>query len=281
MIRLLALSLLTLPAFAQQPPPSPPPPPLTSAPHENTHNRRVEGRVITFDRDSSSSTMGIVPPGTWWRNPETIKALNLSADQQKKMDDTFRQNRIALIDFKANLEKEQLNLEPIVNANPPDTNKALAQISRIADLRADLEKANAKMLLGLRSQLTTDQWTRLQSMHPGPTPYSFNMPEMRNMKSFNFKTGEARTDTTTTCTQKTGEGDAHKQCTTTTVTVKDAAGHPVVTTCVQSPGQSTPRCTTTPTGISDGSFNIAIPHDALPTPPPATFMLAIPHGDSE
>jgi Spy/CpxP family protein refolding chaperone len=107
--------------------------------------------------------MGIVPPGTWWKNPDTITALSLSADQQKKMDDMFLQSRIALIHLHATLEEEQLKLEPLLNVNPPDQSKALAQISKIADLRADLEKANAKMLLGLRSVLTAEQWTKLQA----------------------------------------------------------------------------------------------------------------------
>jgi Spy/CpxP family protein refolding chaperone len=107
--------------------------------------------------------MGIVPPGTWWRNPNTIASLSLTADQQKKMDEIFRQNRLQLIDIKASLEKEQINLEPLLNANPVDSTKALAEIGKIAELRADLEKADAKMLLGLRALLTADQWTKLQA----------------------------------------------------------------------------------------------------------------------
>ena len=55
----------------------------------------------------------------------------------------------------------------LLNANPVDSGKALAEISRIADLRADLEKANAKMLLGLRAVLTADQCTKLQADQHG------------------------------------------------------------------------------------------------------------------
>ncbi len=106
--------------------------------------------------------MGIVPPGMWWRNPEMVARLGLTPDQQKRMDDIFHQSRIQLIDLKASLEKEQLNMEPLLNANPPDQGRTLGEISKVADLRADLEKANAKMLLGLRGVLTADQWTKLQ-----------------------------------------------------------------------------------------------------------------------
>ena len=39
----------------------------------------------------------------------------------------------------------------------------LAQIDQTAQARAQLEKANARMLLSLRGVLTSDQWTKLQT----------------------------------------------------------------------------------------------------------------------
>jgi Spy/CpxP family protein refolding chaperone len=107
--------------------------------------------------------LGIVPPGTFWRNPETIKLLGLNADQQKQMDSIFHDSRVQLIQLHAALDEEQLNLEPLLNATPFDQGKAFAEISKIADLRANLEKADAKMLLGLRGVLTADQWTKFQT----------------------------------------------------------------------------------------------------------------------
>ena len=66
------------------------------------------------------------------------------------MDDIVLQARIRLIHMKATLDEEELLLEPLVNANPPDQGRALAQIGKVADARAELEKANAAMLLALR-----------------------------------------------------------------------------------------------------------------------------------
>jgi Spy/CpxP family protein refolding chaperone len=105
----------------------------------------------------------IVPPGMWWKNPDLVTKLSITADQQKRMDDILQQSRIQLVHIKATLEEQQILLEPMLNANPPDSAKTLAQISTIADTRASLEKANAKMLLGIRSVLTADQWTKLQA----------------------------------------------------------------------------------------------------------------------
>src|SRR5260370_31065022 len=79
------------------------------------------------------------------------------------MDDIFEQSRLQRIDVKADLERQELILEPMLDANPPDTNKVLAQIDHVAQARAELEKANARMLLSIRSVLTSDQWTKLHA----------------------------------------------------------------------------------------------------------------------
>ena len=174
---LLSATLLSHPcALAQAPPPpgasnaAPPPPPADApAPSSRGYQRQGPPQMSRGDYRSGSSGMGmhpgsrIVPPGEWWKNADTIQKLSLTEDQQKKMDGIFQQSRLTLIDLKANLEKQEVLLEPMLNANPPDSAKALAQISKVADARAELEKTNAKMLLGIRSVLTADQWTKLQT----------------------------------------------------------------------------------------------------------------------
>jgi Spy/CpxP family protein refolding chaperone len=99
----------------------------------------------------------------WWHNPDLVQKLALTPDQQKRMDDILQQSRLQLVDLRANVEKQELLMGPMLAANPPDTNKVLAQIDHTAQARAELEKANAKMLLGIRNVLTPDQWSKLQT----------------------------------------------------------------------------------------------------------------------
>jgi periplasmic protein CpxP/Spy len=117
--------------------------------------------------------MGREGMGRWWDNPDLAKDLNLAPDQKQKMDDVFQQSRMKLIDLHASLQKEEATLEPLINADSPDETKILAQIDRVAQARAELEKANARMLLSVRQVLTADQWTKLkakraQRMERGP-----------------------------------------------------------------------------------------------------------------
>jgi Spy/CpxP family protein refolding chaperone len=153
--RALSLALATLlaapVAFAQ------PGPPASPSPDSKFKEMRMQHAGL------ERGGMGIVPPGTWWKNPSVVAALSLTADQQKRLDEIFLQSRISLIHLHASLEEEQVKLEPLLNANPPDQARSLAQISKIADLRADLEKADAKMLLSLRGVLSADQWTKMQA----------------------------------------------------------------------------------------------------------------------
>jgi Spy/CpxP family protein refolding chaperone len=105
----------------------------------------------------------IGPPGLWWHNPDLVQKLTLTPDQLKRMDDIFQQNRTQLMDLRSNLEKQEQLMGPMLAADQPDTNKILAQIDHTAQARAELEKANARMLLGIRNILTPDQWSKLQA----------------------------------------------------------------------------------------------------------------------
>jgi len=158
------LSLALLPllsgslALAQQPDAGPPPPPSARmspghAPRSMEHDRR----------DGMRPDFRIAPPGMWWKNSDLVQKLTLTADQQKRMDDIFQKSRLDLIDLKAALERQEVLLQPMLAENPPDTNKVLAQIDKVAQARANLEKSNARMLLGIRGVLSPDQWTKLQS----------------------------------------------------------------------------------------------------------------------
>jgi Spy/CpxP family protein refolding chaperone len=110
------------------------------------------------------------PGGRWWTRPQVAQKLQLTADQTKKMDDVFQQYRLKLIDLNAAVQKEEAIMEPLVSAEPPDEAKIVAQIDKVAQARAELEKANARMLLGIRRLLTQEQWNKLKSEVPPVTP---------------------------------------------------------------------------------------------------------------
>src|SRR5580698_899112 len=101
--------------------------------------------------------------GRWWNNPRAVEKFKLTDTQRKAMDDIYQQHRLTLVDLHATLEKAELAMEPMMGEDQPDEGKILSQIDQVAQARAELEKANARMLLGLRRQLTPEQWKIMQA----------------------------------------------------------------------------------------------------------------------
>jgi len=101
--------------------------------------------------------------GRWWNDAQAIEKFKLTDTQRKSMDDIYQQHRMTLVDLHATLEKAELAMEPLMKDDQPDEGKILAQIDRVAQARAELEKANARMLLGLRKELTPEQWKQIQA----------------------------------------------------------------------------------------------------------------------
>ena len=102
--------------------------------------------------------------GRWWDNPHVAQKVGLSDAQKQQMDAIFERDRPRLKELNATLKKEEATLHPLLQADNLDEHKVLRQIDVVAQARANLEKANARMLFGLRKVLTPDQWKKLQDM---------------------------------------------------------------------------------------------------------------------
>jgi len=101
--------------------------------------------------------------GRFWNNPAMIEKLKLTDAQRKAMDGILLQHREKLVDLRGNVEKAELEMEPMMKDDQPNEARILAQIDKVAQARAELEKANARFLLALRGQLTPEQWKLMQA----------------------------------------------------------------------------------------------------------------------
>lgn len=104
------------------------------------------------------------PGGAWWKNSEIVRKVSLSDEQVKKISQTFFDHKLKLIDLQADLEKQELRLQPLMDVDQPDESKVGAQIDLISTARGKLEKENALMMLDIRRWLSVEQWKKLKSL---------------------------------------------------------------------------------------------------------------------
>lgn len=88
--------------------------------------------------------------GAWWKRSEVVKRLGLSETQVGQIEQTFLEHRLRLVDLRADLEKQELLLQPLLDADRPDEANVVTQIDRITTARGKLEKQNAMMMLAIR-----------------------------------------------------------------------------------------------------------------------------------
>jgi len=119
------------------------------------------------------------PLGVWWRDPKLVQQIGLSNDQQKGIETIWRDNRAMLANLISALDREQTEMASLLKAEKPDEAKITTQIDRVVQARAELERANARMLLGIRKVITLDEWERLQRERPSVFTPLFPMAPAR------------------------------------------------------------------------------------------------------
>jgi hypothetical protein len=77
------------------------------------------------------------------------------------MDTLFDENKTNLVSRFQTLQQEESRMEDLSHAQSLDENALFAQIDRVAQARADLEKANTHLMLQVRKEMDADQITRL------------------------------------------------------------------------------------------------------------------------
>ena len=167
-------------ARAAAPPPPPPPPPSgqhgpgmggPGAPAAPPPSGGSPGQAGPGSSSSGPGPAGpgngaphFGPVGRWWDDRQTVQAIGLNRDQQKKMDSIFNANKPAILTSYSTLEQEKAKLAALEKAPQVDNARVFAQIDAVSKARASLEKATTQMLLQIRRQMDADQIAKLQKL---------------------------------------------------------------------------------------------------------------------
>jgi periplasmic protein CpxP/Spy len=105
--------------------------------------------------------------GKWWQNPDVVSKLGLSDSQVTQLNQVFYNHKMRLIDYGADMEKQDLKLQTMLDADQPDEAQVNSQVDQVLSARGKLEREFTAMNLDLRKQLSLEQWRQLKTMRGG------------------------------------------------------------------------------------------------------------------
>ncbi len=107
-----------------------------------------------------------VAPGRWWHDPSTVRDLTLSRREQRSLDDLYEKNRGALVDLKADLERERARLAELMRREPFDEASVNAQLRRVEQKQQRLTQERMKYLIEVRKILGPQRFRILEGKAP-------------------------------------------------------------------------------------------------------------------
>lgn len=120
-----------------------------------------------------------LPPGKWWRRAELIRELQLTADQQQRLDDVFANAANELIDARASIEKLQIAVRTELD-RPQLRRQELQKIAaQLSAARGKLFERELMMFVDMRAVLNPEQWSRMR-MHLDRLQDRIDRPQPRN-----------------------------------------------------------------------------------------------------
>jgi len=108
--------------------------------------------------------------GQWWKNPEIVSKLQLTDAQVAQLNQVFFDHKMRLIDYGADMEKQDLKLQNLLDADQPNESQVSTQVDQVLAARGKLEREFTMLSLNLRKVLSLDQWRQLKAVRGDAGP---------------------------------------------------------------------------------------------------------------
>ena len=107
---------------------------------------------------------GTLVAGAWWTNTTVVAELGLTEDQKTKIARAFESHSRTIVFNTGALEKEELQLARLMEAESIDHTAVSNQTNRVIQARSEMERETAAMTLEMREQLSRTQWMKLKTL---------------------------------------------------------------------------------------------------------------------
>jgi Spy/CpxP family protein refolding chaperone len=125
--------------------------------------KRIALVLIALALASSALAQANLPPGKWWRRPDIVQILNLSEEQQEKLETIFRNASSDLIDLRGEVEKQNINLRGELDQQQLDRAVIRKDAQKLSEARGRLFERELAMLVDMRAVLNDSQWNRMRN----------------------------------------------------------------------------------------------------------------------
>lgn len=124
----------------------------------------------------------MLPDGKWWKMPKIAQDLDLTGEEQTKLDDLFIQSKRKMIDLKSDVEKEKLELEQIMEKKDFDEPACMAIFKKLKDAGTRLATERFGFLVEVRKLLGADRFLKLKA--------KFQMYRRNNMQRHPYRSNK-------------------------------------------------------------------------------------------
>lgn len=104
-----------------------------------------------------------MPHGKWWRLPAIQEELKVTPDEQKNLDKLYTESRRNMIDLKASIEKEKLDLAQIMDSENFDKNACLKKFQSLQAAKAKLAAERFSFIIEIRELFGQERYLTLSS----------------------------------------------------------------------------------------------------------------------
>lgn len=121
--------------------------------------------VLIFAATPALATAQDIMPGKWWYNPRISKDLNLSDEEKDLLEQSFRESRRNLIDIKSRVEREQFELDNLLEDEKMNEEAIKKQFQKLEKERAKLSEERFNSIVKIRHIMGRERFQKMKMLH--------------------------------------------------------------------------------------------------------------------
>jgi Spy/CpxP family protein refolding chaperone len=105
------------------------------------------------------------PSGKWWYNQKVVQNLNLTQAEVRQLDQLYVDSHRKLIELKNAVEREQFELDTLLEKKQVDDAKVREQFKRLESARTDLANERLGFIIRVREIIGAERFQQLKTSY--------------------------------------------------------------------------------------------------------------------